>query len=406
MVLLTELPYHRQVMEYFLGHKKTWDFFAQAKTKDEDLQKFKTELLKNTYKFSPEAELVLYQKLEEAKQALGMENLPVTVYQAQFTDELNATISYQQSEAHIIFSGPLMKLLSEDELKSVLAHELTHIKLYSMLEGKLEVADRIITSIANNHTSDAVYYETARRFRLYTEIFCDRGSFTAMGDSSPVISSLVKVSTGLEKVDAASYLKQADEIMAAEQGLKTAGISHPENYIRAKAVELWKEKGGAANDDIVAMIEGVPDIDQLDIFRQKEIAQLTKTVLQLYLKPKWAQSPMMLSLARQYFTDFSVKEKAVLDDELVHKMKKAHNSVKDYLAYILLDLSLADPSLEEVPLGWAFQLAEDLQIKDGFDAVVKKEKKLSEKRLAQQKQKAIAAYHDVKENNSEQIYEG
>ena len=84
-----------------------------------------------------------------------------------------------------------------------------------MLEGDLEVADRIITAIANNHNSEASYYETARLFKLYTEIFCDRGAYKVIEKIAPVITSLVKASTGLDKVNAESYLKQADEIVGA-----------------------------------------------------------------------------------------------------------------------------------------------------------------------------------------------
>ena len=236
--MLAALSYHQKVKDHFKQQAKTWDYFAIAKNKEDQLQQFKTELLKNTYKFDPATEHFIYDKVNIAKQKLDLQNLPVTVYQAQYTDELNASIVYLNNEAHIVFSGPITKLLDEEELLSVLAHELTHIKLYSMLDGDVEVADRIITAIANNYNSEASYYETARLFRLYTEIFCDRGAYTVLGKTAPVITSLVKTSTGLEKVNAESYVKQADEIFSADTNTKAVTISHPENFIRAKAIQL------------------------------------------------------------------------------------------------------------------------------------------------------------------------
>lgn len=404
--MLSALQYHQKVKDHFKGQTKTWDYFSVAKNKEGQLQQFKTELLKNTYKFDPASESFIYDKIAIAKEKLGLQNLPVTVYQAQYTDELNASIVYLHNEAHIVFSGPVIKLLNEEELLAVLAHELTHIKLYSMLEGDLEVADRIITAIANNYNSEASYFETARLFRLYTEIFCDRGAYTVMERISPVISSLVKVSTGLDNINTESYLKQADEIFAAENKLKTAGISHPENFIRAKAIQLWHDKKEQADEEVVAMIEGSSDLDQLDIFKQKELAQLTKEFLQLLLKPKWFQTTMVISQAKQYFSDFSWNENAVLSEKLIDTIGKAHSSIKDYLGYILLDFALVDPSLEEVPSGWAFQLAEDVQLKEHYDAIVKKEMKLSDKKLQQHKQKMLNAYYEVKESEGEQIYDG
>ena len=236
------LPYHQKVKEHFKSQLKTWDYFAIAKNKEDQLQQFKTELLKNTYKFDPATDSFIYDKINIIKEKLGLQNLPVTVYQAQYTDELNASIVYLNAEAHIVLSGAITKLLDEEELLAVLAHELTHIKLYSMLDGDLEVADRIITAIANNHNSDASYYETARLFKLYTEIFCDRGAYIVIEKTAPVITGLVKASTGLDKINAENYLKQADEIFAAEDSLKTAAISHPENFIRAKSYTIMARK--------------------------------------------------------------------------------------------------------------------------------------------------------------------
>ena len=403
--MLTALAYHQKVKDHFKSQPKTWDYFSVAKNKDNQLQQFKTELLKNTYKFDAAADNFIYDKINTAKEKLDLQNLPVTVYQAQYTDELNAGIVYLEGEAHIVFSGPITKLLDEEELLAVLAHELTHIKLYAMLDGDLEVADRIITSIANNYNSEASYYETARIFRLYTEIFCDRGAYSVLGKTAPVITSLVKASTGLDKVHAESYLKQADEIFSNESGLKTTGLSHPENFIRAKAIQLWHEKKETAEEDIIKMIEGISDLDRLDIFRQKELANLTKQFLQLFLKPKWFQSTMVLSQAKQYFPDFSLDEETLLSEKFADAIKDGHQSIKDYLSYVLLDFALVDPLLEEIPSGWAFQFAEDVHLKETYDAIVKKEMKYSDKKLATHKQKMLAAYYEVKENEGEQIYE-
>ena len=403
--MLQSLPYHQKVKEHFKSQPKTWDYFCIEKNKEGQLEQFKKELLKNTYKFDSTVDIALYDKLSIAKEKLDLQNLPVTVYQAQYTDELNATIVYLDGEAHIVFSGPITKLLDEEEMLAVLAHELTHIKLYSLLDGDLEVADRIITAIANNHNSEASYYETARLFRLYTEIFCDRGAYKVTGNIAPVITSLVKASTGLDKVNAQSYIKQADEIFSAENDLKTGGISHPENFIRAKAIELWHQKQELAEEEIIKMIEGISNLDQLDIFRQQELAQLTRRLLQLFLKPKWFQSTMVISQAKQYFTDFTLDEKAVLDEKLIDTLSNIHASVKDYLGYVLLDFALVDATLEEIPAGWAFQFAEDAQLKDSYDNIIKKEMKFSDKKLQQYKQKMLAAYYEVKESEGEQIYE-
>lgn len=403
--MLQALPYHLKVRDHFAQQTKTWNFFAAGKTKEEQLAQYKTELLKNTYKFDEKADAAIYEKVNKAKNKLGLEQLVVTVYQAQYTDEMNASIVYLNNEAHVVFSGRITQLLDENELLAILAHELTHIKLYSMLQGELETAERIIMAIAGNYNSEPAYYETARLYRLYTEIFCDRGAYTVVEDTRPVITSLVKIATGLDKVSAESYCKQAEEIFSTGNSVKAATISHPENFIRARAIQLWHEKKEAAEPEIIRMIEGITDLDQLDVFKQKELLELTRKFMQLLIKPNWFRSSLVTGLAKQYFADFSFDDDVTADEKFIESINESHTSIKDYLGYVILDFALIDGALEHVPFGWAFQFAENVQLKDVFDAIVKKELQLSDKKLQQHKQKTMAAWYKIKEGEKEQVYE-
>ena len=446
-------PYHLKVLDHFKQQRSTWDFFAAAGTREEQLVSFKTDLLKNTYKFQPGTDPQIYEKITLVKERLGLGELPVTAYQAQYTDEGNASILYFHGEAHLVFSGDLTQRLNGEELLAVIAHELTHIKLYTLADGELEVADRIITAIANNNNSSAPYYETARLFRLYTEIYCDRGALAVLGDTTPVINMLLKIATGLPVVHAESYRQQAEEIFSASPATRSVTGTHPENFIRTHALRLWFEKKEAAEPEITRMIEGLPELDRLDIFSQKELAGLTRDFLLYYLRPKWFQSTLVTSLARQYFQDLYEERPAALvsgqsqiifpqgagtgnvgDDEnaehagsvgsirsagkvgkvesagnagdssalnpeqMAVKLAGAHSSVREYFAYLLLDFVLVDPSLEEIPSGRAFQLAEEMQLSSVYDPIAKKELQFSDKKWDGYKQQTRAAYAAIKED--------
>jgi Peptidase family M48 len=401
--MVEPLFFHFKTKDYFKSQLKTWDYFSIAKNKTAQLQQFKTELLKNTYKFTPGTDDFIYDKVAVAKKKLQLQNLPVTVYQAQHSDELNASIIYIEGEAHIVFSGQLIKLLNDEELLAVLAHELMHVKFYTMHEGDFEITERIITAIANNYHSEAAYYETARLFKLYTEILCDRGAYMVVESIAPVITSLVKLSTGLDKVDAANYLLQANEIFLEEHSFKTAAISHPENFIRAKAIELWHTNAENSTPHIVKMIEGTGELYQLNIFQQQQLALFTKQFLQLFLKPVWLQTPGIISIARKFFSDFALDDTLQLNDEMRAVLNTAPSGIKDYLSYVLLDFALADNTIDEIAIGRSFEFAEDMQLKENYDNIIKKELRLSDKKLIRYKQKTVTAYLTVKEKETEQV---
>ena len=59
------------------------------------------------------------------------------------------------------------------------------------------------------------------------------------------MAALIETGTGLSEVSAESYLRQADEI-STKSRIPADDLSHPEPYIRARALRLWAEQGEAA----------------------------------------------------------------------------------------------------------------------------------------------------------------
>jgi Peptidase family M48 len=391
------LPYHLKVRDFFRRQTSTWEFFAAARTRDQQLIAFQTELLKNTYRFSRDSEPALFGKIDRVREQLELGTLPVMAYQAQYAhpgNELNASVIYLHQEAHLVFSGPILERLNEEELLAVIAHELTHVRLYTLLNGDLEVADRIITSIANHRDSEAVYLETARLFKLYTEIYCDRGAYAVLGDPAPVITMLLKLATGLVTVNAESYSQQAEAIFSAEPGTTSATPTHPENFIRTRALRLWHEQGEASTAAITRMIEGLPNLDRLDLFTQQELSDLTREFLQEYLRPGWMRSTLVTALERQYFPD-AVGLAGGAPAQLQEAIAGLHPDIRTYLGYVLLDFALADPSLGDMPAGRAFEFAGEMQLSDVYDAIYKKELQLNDKKWLQHKQRVQKAYAEL-----------
>jgi hypothetical protein len=237
------------------------------------------------------------------------------------------------------------------------------------LNGDLEVADRIITSIANHPQSDAVHLETARLFKLYTEIYCDRCAYTVMGDPTKVISMLLKLATGLTAVSV-------------------------DRELRTRALHLWHGQGEAAAPEITRMIEGFPDLGRLDLFWQQELKELTYDFLQEYLRPEWMRTTMITGLRRQYFPS-DEPGSGRPPEELAAAIAGMHPDIRTYFGYVLLDFAQADPSLEEMPAGRALEFAEEMRLSDIYETICKKELQMNDKKWLQQKEKLLKAYAEL-----------
>jgi hypothetical protein len=396
--MISFLPYHEKTVQYFKRQLKAWQFFSAAQQKEDQVKDLRNELLKNTYRFDQSSEPGLYNKIVIAKNKLGL-TIPVAAYQAQHAEELNATVAFIEGQAHIVFSGNLIELLDEEELLAVIGHELAHVQLYAQLNGDLEIADRIINAVVNNLASTPAHYETARLFNLYTEIFCDRGAYMVTENYKPVISSLVKIATGLKTVNADSYIKQAEEIFSSDAETKTAGISHPENFIRARAIGLWHLKGIEANKEITQIIEGNAGIDEFDLFRQEQITHITHQIIEKIVRPEWMQTASTMALAQQFDTEIPTAEKVSSTDGLNLQIEGLHQSAKDYLSYVLYDFTAVDGTLEDIPLGYCFQLADEFHIGAAFSNTVKKERKLTDKKVSSLKKQSLVSLQSHQTNS-------
>ena len=379
--LTTTLDYHVKVKNYICKkEQKVWKFFSNTKNRQQELEKFKIDLLKNTYRLEAKDNPKVYDALERAKDKLKFK-YPTVLYQSEASQELNAGIVFTEGEAHIVLSGAIISRLDEQELAALFGHEISHAILWDLNDGDFETTSKIITAIANDYSNNASFHETARLFDLYTEVFADKGALTVCGDKNIVISTLLKISTGLEKVSAENYLKQAKEILSVEQKGSNR-LSHPENYIRALATEWLQEDPKNAEKKINEIIQGKLNVERLDIFQQEKMQAFTEKFIQLLLTPKWFQTSETEQLAKDYFKEFKFDDEVTLQDDEIGFVKNADDLTKEYFAYILMDFCMVDRELSTVPFARAFELAGELELDAILEKIVVKELKLSKKKFA------------------------
>lgn len=386
---LAPTPYHEELCG-FLQRNETdlWKWFSSVESQHDHAESLRMDLLKQTYRLEAGTHPDLFQAAEDARLKLGLD-IPVSLYQAQQSDALNASIFVVPGEAHILLSGPVLTLLEPAELRAVLGHELAHYRLWIEGDGRFHVTDRIIESIAQDPRTQPSHVQSARRLRLYTEIYADRGALGVCGDIAPVVSGLVKMQTGLKQVSAESYIRQADEIFS-KANVSTEGVSHPEAFIRARALKLWADGGEASTEEVKRMIEGAPALDTLDLPGQERLTALTRRFLSMLLRPAWFHTDAVLGRAKMFFPDFEPPKKDHVDDTLWKDLGFADPKLREYLGYLMLDFVVADPDLEDAPLGAACECATRLGMDDLLEKLAHKELKIRKKDFARTRKEALA----------------
>lgn len=382
---LEPLPYHFEAREYLKSRERElWDWFASAQARADYTENLRLELLKSTYRLDPEGHPELYANLNEAKAKLRLD-IPVTLYQAQNSSQLNASLFFIPEEGHIVFSGPVFNLLNAEELKSVIGHELAHYHLWRRDGGEFHIADRLLQAVGNDPRASSSHEQTARRYQLYTEIFADRGSLCVTDAVDSVVAGLVKIQTGLLQVSAQGYLKQAEEIFS-KGDVATEGLSHPEAFIRARSLALWQEQRENAAAQIKKMIEGAVTLEELDLLGQESVTRNTRRLLEYLLQPKWIQTPAVLGHARLFFEDFHPAGNR--DPSALDGLTSGDAKMGEYFCYLLLDFVTADPDLDDIPLAAALEVSQRLKLDAQFEKLAARELKMKLRDLRRLKEQA------------------
>jgi len=384
---LTPLPQHRALVDWLKKREReVWKWHSSSERMTQDAEQVRLSLLRDTYRMDADGHPELFTEIEAARGALGLEHITVHAYQAQGHAMPNAAVCYLPGEAHLIFSGPILTLLTAAELRAVIGHELAHHLLWQMEDESLYLADRILHLSADHPAAEPSHERSARLWSLATELFADRGAFTACGCLETAVASLVKVCTGLAQVSGKSYLSQAEEIFSKSKP-KTGELTHPETFMRARALQLWVAESPDLEDEISRMLAAEQEgLDTLDLIQQAELSRITLRFLARHLEPAWFRSDAVLAHARLYFPDFSPA--TTVDEALPADLAALPKSHREFLCHVMLDFCAVDPDLDELPLAAAIVTARELECLGHLEKLAAKDLKVKARELKRLKDNA------------------
>ena len=273
----------------------------------------------------------------------------------QFVVLANAELVFVPDRAVLILTGGTLNLLDADELCAVAGHELAHHVLWTADDGRYLAASRLLDAAESDARTPSEYLETARRFRLATELVADRGAMVACGSMTTTVSGLVKVATGLAKVDSAAYLRQAAEV---DYSVPSAGSTHPETVLRAWALQEWAERGAGADPKVEAALGPQLDLAVLDVLGQDRLAEVTRSLVWMLVADDAVRSEEALDLARRF--GVVVGSAPVITD----MPTTLADETRTYLAAVLLDFATADDEGGADDLGAVLALARRVGLGD------------------------------------------
>ncbi|HSV48533.1 MAG TPA: M48 family metalloprotease [Ramlibacter sp.] len=382
---LEPLPYHVAIVDYLRTHEPdVWRWACSVEARSEHADAVRADLLKHTYRLDAAAYPALHMDCEAVAGRLGLK-APVTLYQSG-EGAMNACLFYLPGEAHVVFTGAVLDRMEGPELQALLGHELAHHLLWERDGGIYHAADRILASAPDDPRASPSHLQTARLYRLYTEAFADRGGVVACGALAPAVSALIKIQTGLAQVSAASYLAQADEILQAGAS-PSQGTTHPEIFVRARALRLWCDADPGAQHWLDGVLQGPLALDTLDLCGQLRLASLTRRMLAQVLRRPFLRSEAMLAHARRFFPDFQPDETA---DAALDAQLAALPGIHDYVAAVLMDVATADRDLDDVALAAALEAAGRWGVDDGLERMALRELRLPRRQFNKLRQDAAA----------------
>jgi Zn-dependent protease with chaperone function len=218
----------------------------------------------DSLRLSPKQCPEIYSLFQDACRVLDMKEPELYLLQNPFP---NAMAIGMDRYTVVITSG-LVDLLTNEELRAVMGHELGHIKSGHMLYRTIAIFLSIVGLVAARNLPFVNILSQALLYALYdwnrkSELTADRAGLLVSQDPSVSVRVLLKLAGGSSKtthmLNEEEFLKQADDYEDMDESLlnvfykfeMTRFQSHPFPALRAREISRW-----AQSDEYARILRG------------------------------------------------------------------------------------------------------------------------------------------------------
>lgn len=214
---------------------------------------FLVESVGSRIRLGPKQAPRIWNLFREAAETIDLPRLPQLFLS---TSGVVNAYAFGMKEYTVTLHSSLVDLLTEDELLSVLGHELSHIKCQHMLYRTLAI---ILAQFSVNFLGLGPLTVLPLQLALLAwtrkgELTCDRGALVVVQDADVVASALAKLAgmsrSMMDELDMDEVYKQAEEyekdfdeklLTRALKNLSAAQSTHPVPVWRAKQIRDWSQ---------------------------------------------------------------------------------------------------------------------------------------------------------------------
>lgn len=384
------------ICKYLKSDKQgLWKRFVAAAARGKYMDAAGLSLLQFGRDVDPEKHVELYDSVQRVAAAFGVNSAKFRLYLTHNSRLINAPPVCIAGEIHLALNQEILKKNKLRETDAIFGYKLFHYLLYNIESQCYFITERILNALACA-AADSSYYQSARLFALYTEIFCDRGAYLAVRDISIVNNAFYKLSPGqthgagkrpcFEKAPAKRSIAAATEFSSdaeteSESESDMEDDKQSEYFLRSQALSGWVDKQN--EQAIISLTRAAVTIENLDLLEKKTITKQTRRLIQTILTYPGMRNAIALAYACQFFNNGNLSNLEQLDQRDIIGIRSSANTVKEYFSYILLDFCVLKRESVETSLIAGVALSSRIGIYQHFSELAKQELNLSRKIIDQ-----------------------
>lgn len=352
-----------------------WQRFAAESGQAEVREAVNLDLLRSAEPLPEPNHPELYERARSLAETLDLDARDLCLYRSkQAEPAARAAVAADPLVPRIIFNMTF-ESVGDGGPDFLLAHELAHVKLWNVNEGRLLVALQMLSAAGCQDHAAPVFRQTLRVFSDLVEIWCDCVATALTGSVEPLLvagepAARVEIERQAALRQASVQLRSADG--RPGQPLDLAG--------RLAAVRIWQAAAGTAWQTITDSLRTTDSLAGLDLPGQQAVARITRNLIRRIGEPKWMRNEASLAMARQYFADFGADEFGRAATEPAGDPGPWWES---YLLFVLLDFVTANRQLQEPALAHVLGLADEADCGEACRELARRELRLRKKQIEQ-----------------------